>query len=140
VNAVRRIVVALIVMIVGFVACIYFVGFTAWGRLNDVERIDYLGRIAAEAAPIITAIRGFETAEGMAPGSLNALVPAFLPAVPGEWKNERERIYEVRSDGTWYLQVYLERFIGDLDCDRFVFSSSGCAGGREVAGWCWYIQ
>jgi hypothetical protein len=37
--------------------------------------------------------------------------------------------------------IYLERFLGDLDADRFVYTSAGCSEGyTEVDGWCWYVQ
>jgi len=137
VKAVMSISVALIVILVGFVACTFEACSTEWGGFTDAERIAHLERVAADSGPLINAIRRFESAEGRAPGSLEALVPAYISGLPSEWARLDDRLYFVHPDGSWHLAVYLEAFSGDIDCDVFVYFPSGCTAGRPVAGWCW---
>jgi hypothetical protein len=99
-----------------------FVGFMLGGEIRQ----DGFERLAARSAPLVEAIRSYEAKHGQPPPDLAALVPDFLPAVPGTgigaypeytyYVGEKARRF---NDNPWALEVFTPS--GGINFDTFLY-------------------
>ncbi|MBL9172631.1 MAG: hypothetical protein JNL10_03775 [Verrucomicrobiales bacterium] len=61
----------------------YLVAFLISLRRCESIRMKAFHQLAERSQPLVAAIREFELKNGRPPGSLNELVPGFLPGIPG---------------------------------------------------------
>lgn len=67
------------------------------GHLVSAQRIHFHGRFICDAVPTLVSIRLYKQKHGDWPESLEALVPAFLPAVPSDPFNGEPIRYDIEQ-------------------------------------------
>jgi hypothetical protein len=83
--------------------------------------VQRLTPVVQRAGPLLGAIQQFEQEHGAPPTKLEALIPRYLPAVPGTGLAGYPAYeYEVDSDGRWTLSVDVSH--GVLDWTHLVYN------------------
>lgn len=89
-------------------------------------RMTAFHRLAERSAPLIQAIRAYETQHGSPPRDLAALVPGFLPSVPGtgmaaypEYSYFVSKDHSEREGNPWV--VIINTPSGGLNFDEFMY-------------------
>lgn len=100
---------------------LFGVTFVSSARVASTIRCEAFAALAERSAPLVTAIKTFESAKGRPPTSLDELVPAFLPHVPttglGAYPEYQYIVGEAeRYDGNpWVLTVSTPSAVLDFD-------------------------
>ncbi|MGD8453001.1 MAG: hypothetical protein PVJ57_14375 [Phycisphaerae bacterium] len=123
-----------VIMISVFFVIVLFVALRIGGKV----RMSGFRALAQRSALLVQAIKSYEQAHGSPPPNLEALVPEFLPAVPGtgmgaypqyQYCASKER---TRAGNPWRLVVPCS--IGFANTDEFVYLPKQNYGPR-IGGW-----